>query len=134
MAEALPGGCLCGAVRYAVTGPYANPSLCHCSMCRKAAGAPYIAFLTVPRARFRLTAGPYRLYRSSDKAQRGFCPNCGTTLTWESTRRQDALDVSIATLDDPAAVPPVDQIWCDDAISWTDTTPALPRHPRERNG
>ncbi|MEM9775142.1 MAG: hypothetical protein AAF902_11220 [Chloroflexota bacterium] len=35
------GGCLCGAVRYKITGPAKSVEHCHCSHCRKAHGALY---------------------------------------------------------------------------------------------
>jgi len=33
--EQLPGGCLCGAIRYQVNGLPFDADHCHCSQCRK---------------------------------------------------------------------------------------------------
>lgn len=37
----LRGSCLCGGVRYEISGPLSYPLNCHCSMCRKAHGAAF---------------------------------------------------------------------------------------------
>ena len=132
-AEALTGGCLCGAVRFEATLPFIRTSICHCSMCRRAAGAPYMAFLTLPRAQFRLTAGAPATYRSSDRAARGFCARCGTALLYDE-QGADFIDVASATLDQPDQAPPQDQIFAADALAWVDGVPALPSYPRERTG
>jgi len=129
----LTGGCLCGTVRYEASAPFTRASICHCSMCRKAAGAPYMSFLTLPRAQLRLTAGTPATYRSSERAERGFCASCGTALFYDELGA-DYLDVSSATLDEPGQAPPSDQIFAADAISWVDAVPALPSYPVERTG
>ena len=133
MAEVLAGGCLCGAVRYEVAPPFTRTSICHCSMCRKAAGAPYMSFLTLPRVQFRLTAGAPTTFRSSDRAERAFCVRCGTALLYDELGA-NYLDVASATLDSPGSAQPSDQIFAADAISWVHSVPALPSYPRNRTG
>ena len=59
------GGCLCGGVRYQVSGAVRNPCFCHCASCRRAAGAPMVPWGTFARASFRLTRGALAEYRSS---------------------------------------------------------------------
>ncbi|HXW19776.1 MAG TPA: GFA family protein, partial [Roseiarcus sp.] len=43
----LRGGCQCGAVRYRLTASPTGASICHCRMCQKAGGAPFMAFAGV---------------------------------------------------------------------------------------
>lgn len=123
---------MCGAVRYRAVGPMRKPSICHCSMCRKAAGAPYMAFVTLRRDQLVHEGDAPRLYRSSAIASRGFCGSCGTALSWESDEAPEELDLSIATLDDPSAIPPIDQIFAADAIGWAQDVSALPSYPGYR--
>ena len=40
----LEGGCLCGAIRYKVTGPALDAGSCHCRSCRKASSAPELPY------------------------------------------------------------------------------------------
>ena len=46
----LTGGCQCGAVRYRLDAAPTGASVCHCRMCQKAGGAPFMAFAGVRRA------------------------------------------------------------------------------------
>src|SRR2546429_4623035 len=82
------GGCLCGGVRYQVSGAVSNPCFCHCASCRKAAGAPMVPWGTFARASLRLSRGALAEYRSSPGVTRGFCAVCGTSLTYHNEARE----------------------------------------------
>jgi len=51
------GSCLCGAVAFAVDLPTAVCAHCHCTQCRRAHGAAYVTWFTLPKERWRVTAG-----------------------------------------------------------------------------
>ena len=82
----LRGGCFCRAVRYEIDAEPTNQTICHCTMCRHAAGAPSVAWFSVPPDSVRFVAGEPQRFKSSEHATRSFCPECGTTLTYQSTR------------------------------------------------
>ena len=124
------GGCLCGAVRYRLDGPPLHADYCHCRMCRRAAGAPVVARLTVANAAFAWIEGEPAVYRSSAEAERLFCPACGTQLALRD--EPDCLDVTLASLDEPEAVRPSYHIWTASRIAWFDTADDLPRCPENR--
>ena len=69
MTKNLTGGCLCGAVRYRAGAIRAG--YCHCRMCQKASGGPFMAFGGVPNLSFVVTRGVLSIFRSSDIAERG---------------------------------------------------------------
>ena len=127
--EDLTGGCLCGEVRYRITGVPVEAQYCHCRMCQRAHGAPVIAWLTVPLDAFAVTQGNPVAYRSSAKAFRHFCASCGTPLTWREADNPRLLDVSIGSLDNPEAVAPTMHVWTDSRITWFETADHLPRYP-----
>jgi hypothetical protein len=122
----LTGGCQCGAVRYVLTACPPAASICHCRMCQKAGGAPFMAFTGgVRQEHFALTRGAPGIYRSSEIAERGFCALCGTPLTYRLIGR-DRVSVTIGSLDSPADVAPTEQIGVESALPWVAGLAALP--------
>jgi hypothetical protein len=129
MDDGRTGGCLCGAVRYRIAGASIEALYCPCRMCQRAHGAPVVAWLTVPLAGFAVTAGEPAAYRSSAAAVRHFCAICGTPLTWRAIDNPELIDISIATLDEPAAVEPGLHIWTERRVPWLEIADHLPRYP-----
>jgi hypothetical protein len=122
----LTGGCQCGAVRYMLTARPKGSSICHCRMCQKAGGAPFMAFTgSVRQEHFIFTRGVAAIYRSSEIAERGFCAVCGTPLTYHLIGR-DRISVTIGSLDRPAEVPPTEQLGVESALPWFAGLAALP--------
>jgi hypothetical protein len=123
------GGCLCGALRYEIAGEAANPCFCHCASCRRASGAPMVAWGTFARAALRITRGQLHEYRSSTEVWRGLCAHCGTSLTYRHEARVTEIDVTLATLDDPAAIAPHMHVWMNDRLPWVRIADDLPQFP-----
>jgi hypothetical protein len=117
-AKAITGGCFCGFVRYETTGTPFEETICHCSICRRTTGAPFVAWFSVPPATFRITAGEPASVRSSSHGTRTFCPRCGTQLTFRSTDFPGEIDVTTSSLDDPERLPPKDHTHTSAQLSW----------------
>jgi hypothetical protein len=130
--EMQTGGCLCGTVRYAAGVPLYAPTLCHCTSCRRAAGAHAVAWLTVRREDLVFTATRPLEYRSSPGVVRGFCARCGTPLTYRHDSRPAEVDVTLATLDAPGGLEPLDHIYMADALHWDRPGDGRPEHPGTR--
>ncbi|HUO98018.1 MAG TPA: GFA family protein [Rhizomicrobium sp.] len=126
--EFVEGGCLCGAVRYRFSGVPKALSLCHCVSCRRAAGAPAVAWTVVPRAAFSFVSGAPSRFRSSPPVERTFCAACGTPLTYRSDASPATIDITTASLDRPELFAPTKEIWLDHRIPWMATNPALERY------
>jgi hypothetical protein len=121
----LTGGCQCGAVRYALYEWPAHPDICHCRMCQKAFGSFFAPLAGVPRDKFELTRGELTTFMSSDQAERGFCRDCGTPLTFRYVDRV-RVSVSIGSLDEPARLKPVGQVGIEARMPWFAELCALP--------
>ena len=126
MTGLLEGGCLCGAVRYRIEATGIDAGYCHCRICQRSAGAPVLAWMTVSAPAFAYSRGVPTVYRSSEHGRREFCAQCGTQLVF---RRAPArtVDVTLASLDDPALIAPAYHIWCGSRIPWFETGDELPR-------
>jgi len=127
----LTGGCFCGRVRYEAEGAPFNQTSCHCSICRRTTGAPFVAWFSVLRSRLHITGEPTR-FRSSGKGTRGFCPECGTQLTFEIDGAGDEIDVTTCSLDEPNRVPPVDHTRTSSRLVWVKLADGLPQFRESR--
>jgi hypothetical protein len=116
-AAGLAGGCQCGAVRYRLEGEPTGANICHCRMCQKAGGAPFMAFGGVRMSEFVVTRGVLSTFASSDIAERGFCAQCGTPLTYRGLGT-DRISVTLGSLDDPQAVEPETQLGVESRLRW----------------
>jgi hypothetical protein len=112
------GGCLCGAVRYEARGEVTNLCFCHCSSCRRATGAPMVPWGTFAAPNLSILRGRLAQYRSSPKVTRGFCAQCGTSLSYRHDDRGGEIDVTLSSLDDAGALAPQVHIWVEDKLPW----------------
>jgi hypothetical protein len=128
----LSGGCACGAVRYETDAAPFHRTLCHCVDCRRAAGAPAVAWFSVPAAELRFVRGAPAVHRSSPPVERGFCGACGTPLTYRNDAYPEEVDVITCSLDDPEAAAPQDHTFASQRLPWMRTDDGLPVYPRSR--
>lgn len=114
------GGCHCGAIRYEANAPPERNSICHCEDCRRASGAPFVAWALYASKDVRVIKGTPRVRASSEHGRRHFCPECGTGLFYTNDMIfKDQIDVQSATLDDPdAIVAPSAQVQTAERIGW----------------
>jgi hypothetical protein len=123
------GGCLCGAVRYEISGAPRTLCYCHCESCRRAAGSPAVAWGTFQRDGFRVTRGAMAELNSSPGVLRGFCGRCGSCLTYSHERRSAEIDVTLATLDDAARLAPRMHVFVAEKLPWVRIEDGLPQFP-----
>src|SRR5262252_4014197 len=95
------GGCLCGAVRYRASDRALGTSICYCNSCRRASGAPSVAWVAFQAVDFAFVASQPASFRSSPPVVRTFCGKCGTPLTYQHDETPATIDVMTATLDSP---------------------------------
>lgn len=128
----LGGGCLCGAVRYEADLEEDDiADYCHCRECRRASGAPVVAWIQLASSRFRVVQGQASAFASPAGATRWFCGRCGSPL-YMTDPDDRSLGIAVASLDEPDRVPPRLHGWFEERISWFDTRDELLRfqhHP-----
>ena len=130
--EKITGGCQCGAVRYALSAMPTAVDLCHCRMCQKATGGPFMAAGGVRRSEFAWTRGQPATFRSSSLAERDFCAACGTPLTFRYLDK-DRISVTLGSLDAPNAVAPAGQLGVEARLVWWPGAQALPERTTEQD-
>ncbi len=121
--EVHEGGCLCGAVRYQVTGyPNVWVGVCHCEFCKRRTGSAFGISAYFDEAAVRITgelkAYEYRSNETNRWLKNGFCPICGTTVTVTLEAYPGALCITGGTFDDPNWIRPTAHVWTRSALHW----------------
>jgi len=134
MSEQHTGGCLCGAIRYLMLGAPTSTNICYCTQCQKQSGAPMPAFASCLAEQLVLVSGTPASYRSSERAVRQFCAECGTTLFWREDDGAE-LDVFLGTFDQPGRLPkPGYAIWAAHRLAWLPELSGVPSFAGRRSG
>jgi len=129
MTRTTAGSCLCGAVKFEVSGEFEAFFLCHCGRCRKDTGSAHAANLFSSTASVAWLSGHGRVktYRLPEtRHERSFCADCGSALP--SVQMNGALLVVPAgSLDDPIDIRPNAHICCASRAAWDAGLEDVPR-------
>ncbi len=125
------GGCLCGGVRFEVTGPFLRAGHCHCSRCRKHSGTAVCTQVRVARAGFRLTAGAdlVKTYKPGVGASKAFCVVCGSSLFGGDWPDGEEVSIRMGAFDGDPGIRPQYHTFVASKAPWDTITDDLPRHP-----
>ena len=125
----LRGSCLCGGVRYEISGALSYALNCHCSMCRKAHGAAFRSRARVKADDFRWTQGAEQVtyYESSPGNHRGFCSVCGSPLLSRFDHDARFYGLPLGALDDDPGLKPGFHVFVAHKAPWYDITDELPQ-------
>lgn len=126
------GGCLCGQVRYEITGEPVFQYNCHCRDCQRMSGAAYLPLLALPEAAVRHTGTLTEFIRRADSgrnATESFCPRCGARLFGTGDSLPGLLLVTAGTLDDPTLFAPDADIYTRLAPYWDMMDPVIEKWP-----
>jgi hypothetical protein len=124
------GRCLCGTVRYEVTGAIGPIVFCHCSQCRRAQGSAFGTNAPVNAGDFAVVAGAASIteFESSPGKMRAFCSVCGSPLYSWRVDRPGAVRLRIGTLESPIANRPVAHIFATSKAEWDTICDELPQY------
>jgi hypothetical protein len=117
----LAGGCLCGRVRYTVSGDPVFSGVCHCRSCQRFTGSAFEAVIAFPNPAIS-AQGELKTYDdtgdSGKQVHRKFCPNCGSGVMTEVDVMPGMTLILSGSLDDPSSFTPTMEIYCDSAQPW----------------
>lgn len=120
------GGCLCGRIRYGVSGEPVATTLCHCRSCRRASGGTNVAWAVFDKSAVEWLRDQPAAYSSSPGIRWLHCAACGSLVGYTRASRPDHLDITTGTLDEPDRFPPAVEIWLEHKIGWETLNSALP--------
>lgn len=124
----ISGSCLCGKVKYTITGKVGDIVHCHCETCRKAHGAAFSSVASVDDVDFKLTGSELlNSYESSKGKIRHFCSNCGTQVYAKRTD-SDHIILRLGSLDNDPGSNEKNHIWVSQKASWYEINADLPQY------
>jgi hypothetical protein len=127
----MTGGCLCGGVRFEVTGPLVSASWCHCTRCRRRTGSSASPNARVAPGSLRIVSGEelVRCYQPPDGFAKCFCSDCGSQLWSRSPDDPDVISIRMGAFDEDPGIRPMWRQYVAYAAPW-DPIPddGLPRH------
>ena len=116
----LTGGCLCGNVRFELSGQPNKVGTCHCRQCQRWSGSVFSVGARFPESVFRMTSGEMKVFRS-EIMERGFCSECGSPfIYWYLAKELNSGNVwiSLGTLDEPKQFKPTYHYAVETEMSW----------------
>jgi hypothetical protein len=132
------GGCLCGAVRYALKARPLAVNACHCNACKKLTGATNLLMVLAMREAFEHSGEVQRYRRRADSGREidiVRCAICGVRMWHEPLAGPQFVFVAVGTLDDPSWAVPTSHIWTEVAspgVSFHDDAVAIEGQPSDR--
>ena len=126
------GQCLCGRVKFEVSGELGSTRLCYCELCHRANGSAFSANVRVPASSYTLLSGQdvIREYESSPGAFRAFCSMCGSPVYARVASDPDHTRVRLGTLQQDAAATVAAHVWVRSKPGWYTIVDDLPQHPQ----
>ena len=114
------GSCLCGAVKFEITGSIRNIVYCHCSQCRKAQGSAFATNGIVANEYFQLLTGEDKLtgYESTPGQTKYFCKICGSPIISKTETKPDQVRIRLGAIEDDISERPVAHIFATSKANW----------------
>lgn len=126
--ETLSGGCLCGGVRYRLTGPRRDVIICHCENCRRTHGH-VAAYTSVMQSdlEFEAQESLCWYHDASPDAYRGFCNRCGASLFWDAHDGRGKISVAAGSLDSGRELKIIGHVFVSEAGEYYEIGDELPQ-------
>ena len=121
------GGCLCGSVRYQISGALVSADHCHCSMCRRQHGAAFATYADFNPEHFRWISGEIylKIYEGPGGGGWCFCNRCGSTLA--GTDNGAITSITLGTVDGDPGIRPGSHIYVESKACWDEINDDLPQ-------
>ena len=131
---AIRGGCLCGSVKYEVSGQLGHADHCHCSMCRRQHGAAFGTYAECNADEFAWTAGEdlVKTYETPSGAGWVFCSECGSTLAGSDNGR--IFGITLGSVEGDPGVRPEAHIYVGSKAVWDEISDDLTQYEERPEG
>ena len=124
------GSCLCGDIRFEITGEIKNIVYCHCSKCRKAQGSAFATNGNLEEKNFKIISGKGNLteYESDQGQYKYFCKKCGSPIISKNNSHPGTVRVRLGTIETEIKEKPEAHIFVSSKANWEEINDDLPQY------
>lgn len=128
------GSCLCGGIKFEITGKIHDIVCCHCSQCRKAQGSAFATNANVDKEDFTFTQGEALLtkYKNNEQGDKYFCRKCGSPIMAKFHANPNQVRIRIGTIESDITERPKAHIFTTSKANWETIGNSIP-HYKERD-
>ncbi|MCW8899635.1 MAG: GFA family protein [Gammaproteobacteria bacterium] len=124
------GSCLCGKIKFTLSGKIDDIVYCHCSQCRKAQGSAFATNANVKSYSFNFICGEENLssYKYSTEQTKYFCKNCGSPIMSKNINFPENVRIRLGTIESDISERPVAHIFVSSKANWEEISDSLPHY------
>jgi len=128
------GSCLCGGIKFEVSGFSSLAANCHCSMCRKFHGAAYGTLVGVSKINWLSGTELLKDFIGHNGTVRTFCSKCGSSIGFRvSDAPLKQIEIAISTFDEVIPVAIDAHIYTNYKANWCVINDELPKFGEGRS-
>ena len=130
------GACLCGQIRFTITGGIRNIVYCHCSQCRKAQGSAFATNGIVASEHFQIESGEEALtsYEATPGQSKYFCKFCGSPIISKTDSVPGQVRVRLGTIESDITERPQAHIFITSKANWENICGDIPQYEEYEPG
>lgn len=128
------GQCLCGSIKYSISGTTVYNTICHCLNCRRVTGSAFLCASICYKEGFQITQGSTHQKEYQDIAtnsgtslKRTSCDVCGSNLFAYAGLWEAIVSVAAGTLDDFEDWKPDTEQWCVHRVEFVEKVKSVER-------
>ena len=128
------GSCVCGAIRYRVTGKPLSVHACHCTDCQTLSGSAFSLTMLLNRTDIELLDGEpgvNKFSTSHNKMHRHHCTECGTAIWFSSPEYPEIIALKPGTLTDTTTLRPIAHLWYRSSQPWLELGSNIPIYQKQ---
>ena len=127
--------CSCGSVRLVVTGEPDSVVACHCLACQRRTGSVFGVGAYFPSGQVTVTGLTREYARPTESGNQfvtHFCPTCGTSTHWRTSRNPALVGIAVGAFADSSFLAPVRSVGEQSKHAWVDIPAATQHFPKGR--
>lgn len=128
--------CSCGSVRVTISGTPLSVVACHCLSCQHRTGSVFGVGAYYPTEQLSISGLVKSYTRSTDAGHTFtsyFCPDCGTSVYWESGKNPGLIGVAVGCMINLQVPAPTRSVWEQSKHAWVSIESALQHFPKGRD-